>query len=166
MIDMADMNDALSDEQVRARLRTARRIAVVGLSPRPERPSYGVAEYLKRQGYTIYPINPTQLDRNILGEKVYGSLSDLPEAPDIVDVFRRSAYLPDVVEAAIAARSRWQREGDRARAKTPQVLWTQLDVVHEGALRRARAAGFIVVADRCLKVEHMRLGVGAVHNEN
>ena len=162
---MADMTDVLSDEQVRALLRRARRIAVVGLSPRPERPSYGVAEYLKRQGYTIYPINPTQLGRTILGENVYGALSDLPEVPDIVDIFRRSAYLPDVVEAATAARSRWQREGDGARADTPQVLWTQLGVVHEGALRRARSAGFIVVADRCLKVEHMRLSVGVVRNE-
>jgi predicted CoA-binding protein len=122
-------------------LRSYRTIAVVGLSSRRFRPSYGVSEYMKSAGYHIIPVNPHE--REVLGEKAYPSLDDVPEGVDIVNIFRRSEFVPDVVEAAI-------RKGARA-------IWMQEGVVHEGAAERARAAGLDVVMDRCILKEHRRL---------
>jgi predicted CoA-binding protein len=132
-----------TDAELRDLLRRYRRIAVVGLSDRPDRPSYGVAEYLKHAGYDITPVNPT-IDET-LGLKAVGSLHDVPPPVEIVDVFRRAADVPPVVEDAIAVGAK--------------VVWLQLGIVNEEAATRAREAGLVVVQDRCLKVEHHRLGV-------
>jgi uncharacterized protein len=105
------------------------------------RPSYGVAEYLQNAGYRIIPVNP--LENEVLGEKAYASLDDIPEHVDIVDVFRRSEYVPEIVEAAI-------RIGAGA-------VWMQEGVAHEQAAARARAAGLSVVEDRCILKEHRKL---------
>lgn len=157
---MASGQGELGDAQLRSILQDARRIAVVGLSPRPERPSNQVAQYLMRQGYTIFPVNPTQVGQTILGERVYASLQDLPESPDIIDVFRRSAHVGGVVDDAIAARAKRGASPELNRGGALWVLWTQLGVVNDEAAERARAAGMAVVQDRCLKVEHARLGIG------
>jgi len=122
-------------------LRSYRTIAVVGLSHKRYRPSYGVSQYMQSVGYRIIPVNP--YEREVLGEKSYASLDDVPEAIEIVDIFRRSEYVPDIVEAAI-------RKGARA-------LWMQEGVVHEAAAERARAAGLDVVMDRCILKEHRRI---------
>ena len=122
-------------------LKTSRTIAVVGLSPKRYRPSYGVSEYMKRAGYKIIPVNPGHAE--LLGETCYPDLDAVPDAIDIVDIFRRSEYVPEIVEAAI-------RKGAKA-------IWMQEGVVHEEAAERARAAGLSVVMDRCILKEHRRL---------
>ncbi|HJT89958.1 MAG TPA: CoA-binding protein [Bryobacteraceae bacterium] len=127
--------------QISEILHAARTIAVVGLSAKRYRPSYGVAEYLKRAGYRIIPVNPQETE--VLGEKCYPDLESIPEAVDIVDIFRRSEFVPEVVEAAI-----------RKRAK---VVWMQEGVIHEAAARRAQEAGLVVVMDRCILKDHRRL---------
>jgi uncharacterized protein len=123
-------------------LQSARVIAVVGLSSKRYRPSYGVAEYMQRAGYRIVPVNPQETE--VLGEKCYPDLDAVPEAIDIVDIFRRSEYVPEIVEAAIR--------------KGAKVIWMQEDVLHEDAARRAADAGLDVVMDRCILKEHRRLG--------
>lgn len=122
-------------------LRNARTIAVVGLSGKRFRPSYGVAEYLKRAGYRIIPVNP--MEAEVLGERSYPDLDAIPEAVDIVDVFRRSEFVPEIVEAAIR--------------KGAKLVWMQEGVYHEEAARRAEAAGLAVVMDRCILKDHRRL---------
>jgi predicted CoA-binding protein len=122
-------------------LRRSRTIAVVGLSGKKFRPSYGVAEYMQGRGYRIIPVNPNETE--ILGEQVYASIEDVPEHIDIVDIFRRSEFVPSIVEAAI-------RIGAGA-------VWMQEGVVHEEAAKQARDAGLAVVMDRCILKEHMRL---------
>jgi predicted CoA-binding protein len=122
-------------------LRSSRTIAVVGLSSKRWRPSYGVSEYMQRQGYRIIPVNPNETE--VLGEKAYPNLDAVPDAIDIVDIFRRPEFVPEIVEAAI-------RRGARA-------VWMQEGVVHEEAARRASEAGLIVVMDRCLLKEHRKL---------
>jgi uncharacterized protein len=123
-------------------LHKSKTIAVVGLSGNPMRPSFGVSEYMQREGYRIIPVNPQETE--ILGEKSYARLEDIPEHVDIVDVFRRPEFVPDIVESAI-------RIGADA-------LWLQEDVVHEEGAERARAAGLAVVMDKCLLKEHRRMG--------
>ncbi len=123
-------------------LQQSRTIAVVGLSSKRFRPSYGVSEYMQRSGYRIVPVNPEESE--VLGEKSYPDLDSVPEAIDIVDIFRRSEFVPEIVEAAI-------RKG----AKT---IWMQEGVTHEEAARRAAGAGLDVVMDRCILKEHRRLG--------
>jgi uncharacterized protein len=120
---------------------TYRTIAVVGLSSRSYRASHGVSRYMQRQGYRIIPVNP--METEVLGEKAYPSLDEVPEAFEIVDIFRRSEYVPDIVEAAI-----------RRKAK---VIWMQQGVIHEAAAERARGAGLEVVMDLCILQEHMAL---------
>jgi len=122
-------------------LRDSKTIAVVGLSGRRFRPSYGVAEYMQSAGYRIIPVNPNESE--VLGEKAYARLEDIPEAVDIVDIFRRSEFVPDVVEAAI-----------RIGAK---VIWMQEGVEHSGAAQNAEVAGLTVVMDRCILKEHRKL---------
>ena len=123
-------------------LRTCRTIAVVGLSHKRFRPSYGVSEYMQSAGYRIIPVNPHE--REVLGEQSYPTLDDVPDNVEIVNIFRRSEFVPEVVEAAI-------RKGARA-------IWMQEGVVHEQAAARARAAGLDVVMDRCILKEHRRIG--------
>jgi len=122
-------------------LRSARTIAVVGLSNKRWRPSYGVSEYMQRAGYRIIPVNPEIAEA--LGEKCYPDLDSAPGPIDIVNVFRRPEAAPEIVEAAI-------RIGAKA-------VWMQEGVVHERAAARARAAGLVVVMDRCLLKEHRKL---------
>ena len=126
-------------------LRISRTIAVVGLSSRRFRPSYGVAEYMKRAGYRIIPVNPHETE--ILGEVCYPDLDSVPDAIDIVDIFRRTEHVPEIVEAAI-------RKGVKA-------IWMQEGVYHEDAARRAEAAGIAVVMDRCILKDHRRLAYAA-----
>jgi len=121
-------------------LRKSRVIAVVGLSSKRFRPSYGVAEYMQREGYRIIPVNPNETE--VLGEKAYARLEDIPEHIDIVDIFRRSEFVGPVVESAI-------RVGAGA-------VWMQEEVVDEAAAGRARKAGLAVVMDRCILKEHRR----------
>jgi len=131
----------MNDQEIAQLLSTARTIAVVGLSANPDRPSFGVAQYLQSKGYRILPVNPT-ID-SVLGEKSYASLAEIPDTVDIVDVFRRPEFVPALAEEAIAIGAR--------------CLWLQLGVIHEEAGRRARDAGLLVVMDRCLAVERLRL---------
>ncbi len=130
------------DEEITHLLKTAKTIAVVGLSPKPDRPSFGVARYLQSMGYKIIPVNPGQ--KEILGEKAYGSLLEVPEKIDIVDVFRGADAVPEIVEQAI-------KIGAKA-------LWLQLGIVHNEAGEKAKAAGLTVVMNKCMSVERSRLG--------
>jgi uncharacterized protein len=131
----------MNDETVRNLLTTAKTIAVVGLSSNPIRPSYGVSEYMQSRGYRIIPVNPHEIE--VLGEKAYASLAEVPEPVDIVNVFRRSEFVPEVADAAVEAKA--------------GCLWLQEGVVHPGATRRAEEAGTLVVVDRCILKEHRRL---------
>lgn len=135
-----------SDDELREVLTRHRRVAVVGLSDDPDRPSHSVASYLQEQGYDIYPVNPMLVGQTVLGREVYGSLAELPEPPEIVDVFRRSQFVSEVADAAIASGAK--------------VLWTQLGVRDDAAAERASAAGLQVVQNRCTAIEHGRLHVG------
>lgn len=121
-------------------LKRTRTIAVVGLSDSPLRPSYGVSAYMQTAGYRIIPVNPAI--KGALGEKAVASLADVQEKIDLVDVFRRSEFVPDVVDEAI-------------RLKVP-AIWLQEGVVHEEAAEKARKAGIFVVMDRCILKEHRR----------
>jgi predicted CoA-binding protein len=121
-------------------LKNSRTIAVVGLSRKPFRPSHGVADYLKSVGYCIIGVNPAE--REVLGEKCYARLEDIPERVDIVNIFRRSEFVPEIVESAI-------RIGARA-------IWMQEGVIHAEAAERARAAGLFVTMDSCILKEHIK----------
>jgi predicted CoA-binding protein len=122
-------------------LRNAKTIAVVGLSSRRSRPSYGVSEYMQSKGYRIIPVNPNETE--VLGEKAWASLEEIPEHIDIVDIFRRAECVPDIVDSAI-----------RIGAKG---VWMQEGVVHDEAAGKARAAGLEVVMDRCILKEHRKM---------
>lgn len=122
-------------------LKSAHTIAVVGLSSNPMRPSNGVAAYLQRAGYHIIPVNPNESE--VLGEKSYARLEDVPERVDLVDIFRRSEYVSEIVESAI-------KIGARA-------LWMQEGVIDPDAAERAKEAGLDVVMDRCTLKEHRKL---------
>jgi predicted CoA-binding protein len=134
-------NISSSPDAMRDLLTNARVIAVVGASNKPDRPSYSIYQYLKRQGYTVYPVNP--IVKDIDGDKVYPSLADVPESIDIVDIFRPSDALPEVIEDAIAA-------GAKA-------VWAQLGINNDAAAERAEAAGLNVVMNKCIKVQHSLL---------
>jgi predicted CoA-binding protein len=131
----------MSDPDISKLLRSSRTIAVVGLSNKRWRPSYGVSEYMQRAGYRIIPVNPEIEDA--LGEKSYPDLESAPGPIDIVNVFRRSEAAAEIVESAI-------RIGAKA-------VWMQEGVTDEAAAAKARAAGLVVVMDRCLLKEHRRL---------
>jgi predicted CoA-binding protein len=128
-------------EEIEAILQKYRIVAVVGLSPKPERASHQVAKYMKENGYRIVPVNPGQ--KNILGEKCYPGLKAIPFPVDIVDVFRKPEAVPPVVDDAIEIGAK--------------VVWMQLGIVHNAAAERAREAGLEVVMGRCIKVEHMAM---------
>ncbi len=129
------------DETVRRLLERVRRIAVVGLSPKPHRASHGVARYLLERGYEIVPVYPRE--DQILGQRVYRRVQDVPGTVDLVDVFRRSEELPEAIDDVLAARA--------------GALWLQIGCIDETGARRARDAGLTVVMDRCLMVDHARL---------
>jgi predicted CoA-binding protein len=130
----------MSEANIKTILEESRTVAVVGLSPRPERDSHRVAKYLQGQGYRIIPVNPNA--EEVLGERSYPDLASVPEPIDIVDVFRRSEAVPGIVAAAI-----------KVGAKT---VWMQQGVIHEEAAARAREVGLQVVMDRCIMIEHRR----------
>jgi predicted CoA-binding protein len=130
-----------ADTDLKHLFETVRTIAVVGCSPKPERPGHYVAKYLQDLGYRVIPVNPGQTE--ILGEKCYASLRDIPEPVDMVDCFRRAEDIPPVVEDAIAIGAKY--------------VWMQLGIVNEEAAQRAIAAGIHVVMDRCPKIDYPRL---------
>ena len=132
-----------NDDELRRLLEAARTIAVVGASSKPNRPSYGVFKRLKAAGYRVIPVNP--FESEVQGEKAYGTLAEVPNPIDIVDVFRRAQETPAVADAAVAARAR--------------VLWLQLGIVNADAGERARRGGLAVVMDTCIAVVVARLGV-------
>ncbi|MEW5887176.1 MAG: CoA-binding protein [Pseudomonadota bacterium] len=140
----------MNDTELGALLRRSHTVAVVGLSPQAERPSHRVAQYLQQQGYRVLPVNPMAAGQLILGQPCHASLEQAAAALaaeglslDIVDVFRQSAEVPPLAEAAIALGA--------------AALWLQLGVTHPEAEARAAAAGLQVVSGRCLKIEHQRL---------
>jgi predicted CoA-binding protein len=133
------------DGAMRALLRSARTIAVVGASPNPARPVHGVMAAMLRAGYHVIPVNPGQAGHAILGQVVYARLADIPEPVDVVNIFRRREALAGVVDEALALTPK------------PKAIWMQLGLVDEDAASKARAAGLTVVMDRCIKVEHARL---------
>ena len=126
------------EDPITTLLKSAKTIAVVGLSCDPLRPSHGVSAYMQSQGYRIIPVNP-QID-SCLGEKAYASLLDVPEKIDIVNIFRRPEFVEEIVDQAI-------------RLKVP-AIWMQEDVVHEKAAEKARRNGIFVIMDRCILMEH------------
>jgi predicted CoA-binding protein len=132
--------------QILSVLRRYRRIAMVGLSANPSRPSYFAATYLKDNGYEIDPVNPAYVGQAILGRTVYASLAEVPGPLEVVDLFRKAEDVPPVVEQAIALGAR--------------VIWMQLGVIHMEARQRALDAGLEVVMDRCMKIEHARFHGG------
>jgi uncharacterized protein len=131
------------DEDIRDILSTTKTVAVVGLSNNPNRPSYDVAAYLQGHGYRIIPVNP--LITEVLGERSYANLREVPVPVDLVDIFRKSDDVPPVVDDAIAIGAK--------------VVWMQEGIVHDAAAKKARAAGLKVVMDRCTLKEHARLRV-------
>lgn len=137
----------MNDPEIKQILTEAKVIAVVGISANPARPSYGVAAFLQARGYRTIPVNPGLAGQELLGEVVYADLASIPAdlAVDMVDIFRRSEAVPEVVDAALA------------HLPALRTIWMQLDVVHEGAAAKARARGVKVVMDRCPKIEYPRL---------
>lgn len=140
----------MNANEIKEILTEAKVIAVVGISANPARPSYGVAEFLQAKGYRIIPVNPGLAGQELLGEVVYADLASIPaDVPvDMVDIFRRSEAVPEVVEEALA------------HLPALRVIWMQLGVMHEGAAEVARARGVKVVMDRCPKIDYPRL-IGA-----
>jgi predicted CoA-binding protein len=124
-------------------LKSSRVIAMVGASPNWNRPSFFAMKYLQAKGFRVIPVNPAALGQEILGEKVYGSLKEIPVKVDIVDIFRRSDAVPPIVDDAIAIGAR--------------IVWMQLGVRHEEAAAKAERAGLKVVMNRCIKIEFGRL---------
>jgi len=134
-----------SDDFLKTILRRARRIAVVGVSMNPVRPSYYVARYLSLKGYEVVPVNPGHAGEQLFGTKVVGSLAEIEGPVDMVDVFRRPEHVPPIVDQALALFPQLQ------------TIWLQIGVVHEGAAATAQSKGVDVVMDRCPKIEYQRL---------
>lgn len=139
--------DGLSDDVIRALLATPRTFAVIGASPKPDRPSYGVMRFLIEHGHTVHPVNPAAAGSQIHGRLVYAALADVPAPVDIVDIFRASEAAAGPVAEAIALK-------DRLGIGT---VWMQLGVINEGAAAQARASGLTAVMDRCPVIEVRRL---------
>ena len=138
-------HDAYPDGYIRGILKTVKSIAVVGISPKDNRPSYFVFKYLQERGYRMIPVNPGQAGKEILGQKVYAKLADIPEPVDMVDIFRASEHVLPIVEEALTLNPK------------PQVIWMQLTVRNDEAAALAEAAGLKVVMNRCPKIEYGRL---------
>lgn len=138
-------HDAYNDGYIRGILNTVKTIAMVGISPKENRPSYFAFKYLLERGYRMIPVNPGQAGNSILGQKVYGKLSEIPEPIDMVDIFRASEHVLPIVQEALALKSK------------PHVIWMQLSVRNDEAAKLAEAAGLKVVMNRCPKIEYGRL---------
>ncbi|MDR9428787.1 CoA-binding protein [Salibaculum sp.] len=134
-----------SDSHLRGILDRTRTIAMVGVSANPVRPSYFVARYLGLKGYRVIPVNPGLAGQDLLGETVHASLSEVPDAVEMVDIFRRPEAVPAIVDDALA---RWPEL---------QTIWMQIGVVHDEAAARAETRGVDVIMDRCPKMEYQRL---------
>jgi predicted CoA-binding protein len=138
-------HDSYPDTYIRGILNTVKTIAMVGVSPKDNRPSYFAFKYLLERGYRMIPVNPGQAGKELLGRKVYAKLADIPEPVDMVDIFRGSQFAPGIVEEALALNPK------------PQVIWMQLTVRNDEAAKAADAAGLKVVMNRCPKIEYGRL---------
>jgi predicted CoA-binding protein len=138
-------HDNYHDGYIRGILNSVKSIAMVGVSPKDNRPSYFAFKYLLERGYRMIPVNPGQAGKDILGQKVYGKLADIPEPVDMVDVFRASQHAPAVVDDVLAMKQR------------PSVIWMQLGVRNDAAAAKAEAEGLKVVMNRCPKIEYGRL---------
>jgi len=145
VLDTRMKHDNYPDNFIRGILNTVKSIAMVGISPKDNRPSYFAFKYLLERGYRMIPVNPGQAGKEILGQKVYAKLSDIPEPIDMVDVFRASEHVPAVVDEALAMTPR------------PAVIWMQLGVRNDEAAAKAEAGGIKVVMNRCPKIEYGRL---------
>jgi predicted CoA-binding protein len=144
---MAGVMPTYSDDLIKSVLRSTKVIAMVGASGNEMRPSYFAMMYLLAKGYIIHPVNPGLAGKEILGQRVYASLKEVPAPVDMVDIFRASDAAPGIVKEAL-------QEKDRLGIKT---VWMQLGVINEDAAEMARAAGLTVVMDRCPKIEYGRL---------
>jgi predicted CoA-binding protein len=138
-------HDKYPDSYIRGILNTVKTIAMVGISPKENRPSYFAFKYLLERGYRMIPVNPGLAGGEILGQKVYAKLADIPEPVDMVDIFRAPGYAPSIVEEALALEPR------------PQVIWMQLGVRNDAAAAIAERNGLKVVMNRCPKIEYGRL---------
>ena len=138
-------HDSYADSYIRGILNTVKSIAMVGISPKDNRPSYFAFKYLLERGYRMIPVNPGQAGKEILGQKVYAKLADIPEPVDMVDIFRAPQYAVPIVAEALTL------------APRPQVIWMQLGVRNDSAAATAEAAGLKVVMNRCPKIEYGRL---------
>ena len=138
-------HDHYDEADLRAVLALPKTIAIVGASTNPARPVFGVMAYMLRAGYRCIPVNPGQAGKEILGQKVFATLADIPEPVDIVDIFRRQEALAGVVDEALAL------------SPKPKAIWMQLDLRDDAAAAKAETAGLTVVVDRCIKVEHARV---------
>jgi predicted CoA-binding protein len=138
-------HDSYPDAYIRGILNTVKTIAMVGVSPKDNRPSYFAFKYLLERGYRMIPVNPGHAGKELLGQPVYARLADIPEPIDMVDIFRASQHAPGIVDEAIALNPR------------PRVIWMQLGVRNDEAAAKAEAAGMKVVMNRCPKIEYGRL---------
>lgn len=138
-------HDTYTDDYLRGIFRRVKTIAMVGASPRPDRPSYRVMQFLQGRGFRVIPVNPQEADKTIHGETVYASLDAIPGAIDMVDIFRRSALVAPVVDDAIA--------------RGAKIIWMQLEVRDDKAAAKAEANGIDVVMNRCPAIEMPRLGI-------
>jgi uncharacterized protein len=138
-------HDSYPDGTIRGILNTVKTVAMVGFSPKENRPSYFVFKYLRERGYHVIPVNPGHAGKEVLGQKVYASLSEIPEPIDMVDIFRASENVLPIVQEALTLNPR------------PQVIWMQLTVRNDEAAALAERAGMKVVMNRCPKIEYGRL---------
>jgi predicted CoA-binding protein len=138
-------HDHYPDSYIRGILNTVKSIAMVGVSPKDSRPSYFAFKYLLERGYRMIPVNPGQVGHELLGQKVYATLADIPEPIDMVDIFRAAQFVPGIVQEALALKPR------------PQVIWMQLGIRNDEAARLAEDNGLKVVMNRCPKIEYGRL---------
>ncbi|MBW6420432.1 CoA-binding protein [Rhizobium sp. XQZ8] len=138
-------HDSYDKQYIGDILKNTKTIALLGASPNADRPSNRVMSFLLSKGYTVYPVNPGQAGKEILGQKVYATLADVPQPVDMVDVFRAAEYLDGVVNEALAL------------DKKPKVIWGQLSVRDDKAAEKAEAAGIKMVMDRCPAIEYPRL---------
>src|SRR6202012_3493608 len=145
-IRMAEIMPTYPDHLIKSILRSVKTIAMVGASGNDIRPSYFAMMYLLGKGYKVIPVNPSMAGKEILGQKVYASLKDVPAPVDMVDIFRESRYAPDIARETVAEKNRLG----------VKVLWMQLGVISEEARQIAEDAGLTVIMDRCPKIEHGR----------
>jgi len=138
-------HDAYSDAYISGILDEVKTVAMIGASANNVRPSYFVLKYLLSKGYDVWPVNPGQAGKEILGQTVYASLEELPDVPDMIDIFRNSETAGQIVDHVLAS------------GQLPSVIWMQLTVRHDAAAARAEAAGIKVVMNRCPKIEYGRL---------